>query len=158
MLLLSVSLGLICLAPKTASAEDDVYRGYKPRVVPECKVYKTKDGKEVCGYEGIELVKKLYAADAELFWLRKEILNRDQRQKMQDMQSADLRIAVDGFKKSSELCTTRSDTLTKELLATDLKYQKERVKPRWGTTLSWGTAGIAGALLVGFVGHSLLVE
>ena len=152
--------GLICLAPTSAHADglDDVYRGYRPHIVPECKVYEVKPGLEVCGYPTIEEVQALYKADAELFAARQTRINIDLKIKVQAEQVSDLRIAVSALKDAMVVVDARNATLTKELLETDLKYQKERVKPRWGTPLSWGVAGVAGALLVGFVGHSLLIE
>jgi len=155
-LLLTVLLGISFLAPKTASAEDDVYAGYKPRVVPECLVYKTKTGKEVCGYATIEEVRALYAADAELHGARAKLLNLDLKIKVQAEQVADLRLAVSEFRSAIEVIDARSAKLTKDLLETDLKYQKERVKPRFGNALPWGVAGVASALLVGFVARSVV--
>jgi len=127
-------------------------------VVPECKVYKVKPGLEVCGYPTLAEVQQLYSADAELFTARKTRFNLDLKLKVQAQQVDDLRIAVGALTASMAIGDARVTTLTKELEATDLKYQKERVKPRWGTSLSWGVAGVAAALLVGFVGHSVLIE
>lgn len=156
--MLVASFGLICLAQKTASAEDDVYRGYKPHIVPECKVYKVNQHLEVCGYATIEEVRALYEADAELYGTRKKMFSVDLKLKVQEEQIADLRIAVGEFKEAIAVVDARNAKLTKELIETDRKYQNERVKPKWGNPLAWGSTAVLGALLVGFVGHSVLVE
>ncbi len=160
MLLLSVFAGAICLAPSSALADDTdtVSADYIPKVVPRCLVYKTKSGKEVCGYDDIEKVRALYAADTELVDFRKTKPLIDLQLRLKTEQVVDLVVAVDAATRSGAVWEGRSMELSKQLIALDLKYQKERVKPRWGTGLSWGVAGTAVAVLLGFAGHSLLVE
>lgn len=158
MLLLIVCAGAICLSPTQAVADETPAAEYKPQVVPECKVYKTKAHGEVCGYSTIEEVRALYAADSELADFRMQEPVIALQLKLKTDQVTDLKLATDAATRSGAIWEGRSKALSEQLVALDLKYQKERVKPRWGTWLSWGTAGVLGAAALGFVGHSLLVE
>lgn len=141
------------LAPK---ANADEPPPYTPKVLPECKVYKTASGKEVCGYDKIETIRELYARDAELVAHRETTEALNQVITVQRQQILDLKIAVEESDKAGKIHEDRSATLAKELIAKDKLYQDERVKPRWGTSLSWGAAAVMGAVLLGYVGNELL--
>lgn len=149
---------LICLCGLTSLTQIASADGYKPRIIPECKVYKVKPGLEVCGYATIEDVKALYKADAELYTARQIQFSLDLRLAYQAEQASDLRDAVESTRSALAVVDARNLALTAELLDTDLKYQKALVRPKWGSQLAWGTAAIASALLAGFVGHAMLVE
>lgn len=131
---------------------------YRPLVVPRCHVYTTKKAKEVCGYATIEDVRALYLADAELADFRKRKPLIDLQLKLKDSQVTDLTTAVEAASAAGAVWEARSKELSKQLITLDLKYQKERVKPRWGAWLTWGGAGIVGGALLGFATHAVLVD
>jgi hypothetical protein len=124
---------------------------YKPRIVPSCKVYVVPGVGEVCGFVKLEDWKIVLDADSELFAKREEL-------RLERLRTTDLTIqveALDGQVKVyagvQKFVVERNDKLFADLLSLDEKYQNERVKPRWGSPLAWGTAAVSLAVLGGFL-------
>jgi hypothetical protein len=99
----------------------------------------------------MEQVKELYAVDSELHMLR--ALSAAQLYKIKLMRDVDKRNnkIVDLSFSNTLLFQNRNKALTKQLIETDRKYQLERVKPRWGSYISWAVTGLVAAVLTGYV-------
>jgi len=121
--------------------------GYTPQAVPPCTLFQTPAG-EVCGYLNIEDWKLVLKADAELVHLRVRVKNDSDRAVVLDLQIAEMHRQNSIYAGSQTILLERNTTLSKQLLDLDLKYQQERVKPAWGSTLAWSVAGVSLAMLV----------
>ncbi len=146
-------LGLIFLAASSAHADPPVYR---PAVIPECKVYTLKDGREVCGWLTEDEVKTAYRADAELVQCREQLDTHSERIESLNLQLGATTTALIAERRSTEVLKERNTELTADLIEMNRKYENERVKPRWGSPIAWTTAAILGAGLLGFIGNDLL--
>ena len=156
--MLSVLLGLICLAGTSeyARADPSTEDVYRPQILPECKVYKLDDEREVCGWLTIEEVTAAYSADAELVACREVSAAQDGKIKAIGIQFASAMKALLAEQRSVSTLQKRSKQLTDDLIALNKKYEYERAKPRWGAPIAWGSAGILGAALIGIVGYEIL--
>ena len=147
-LLIAFALGVM----STPAFADDVYT---PKVVPQCKVYKTAAG-DVCGYLNIEDWKLVLKADAELVHDREQLKNEGERATALTLQLTELKGQVATYANSQSILVQQSVALTKQLLDLDLKYQQERVKPSWGSPLAWTIAGVSTSILAGVLIASVL--
>lgn len=128
----------------------------KPSNFPDCTKYSLPDGRTVCGYTNLEDWKIVLKADLELTAKKKALTLERERAAQQGLVVAGLKGQVEAFKRIVAEQSSRIETLTKDLLETDRKYQSERVKPRWGNPLAWAAAAVATAALGGFVLHDFL--
>ena len=156
----SIAFALVTfLAASSVGAEP-----YRPKIAPECKVYPLADGREVCGYivklaDGTETMDEWQAVlrvDAELVVRRKDAQLQAKREVELQGQIGDLRAALEACGTGTAALKDRNAELTKQLIERDRLYQNERVKPRWGGALAWGSAAVMAAALVGFVGKELI--
>lgn len=151
---LAVSLCAICLWAGSAGADPVV-----PQIVPQCEVFGLEDGRRVCGWivleadgtETLEQWREVLRADAELAMRRDQDAARDAKVVELEGQVEDLRAAAAAAARALEVLRTRNAELTAIAIKTDRSLQECQVRPRWGTTLSWGTAATAAALLLGYV-------
>lgn len=132
-----ICVGLSSLAPAIAEP------------LPECQVYTTAAGVEVCGFASIEDVKAIRLAAAELQYLREQSRLLALKVAELETQTISLRVALDAQRTATEIVRRRNVELTTLAIETDRRLQLERVKPRWGTPLAWGTAAVLGAVLLG---------
>jgi hypothetical protein len=141
-------LGLICL-PVNSHADVEL------KIIPQCLKYEIT-GVPICGYKNIEDVRSLYTLDAELE-LRRDV-ERLEKDKITELESqvANLRAAHESILRAGDMLKARNVELTEQLIETDRKFQKERVKPRWGNPLAWTLSAVLAAGLAGFIGHELL--
>ena len=104
---------------------------------------------EVCGYASLDDYKKVLEADSELFYNREEL--RLERLRTVDLtkQVGFLQGQVDVLTRTQAVLLEADRKLTNDLIVLDKKYQDERVKPRWGTPVAWGVAGVSLAVLAG---------
>ena len=122
------------------------------------------DGRDVCGYvvkqaDGTETLdewREVLRVDAELVVLRETTRLQTEREGELQGQIGDLRAALVASGQGVSALKERNAELTKQLIERDRLYQNERVKPRWGGAIAWGTAAVLAATLVGFVGKDLL--
>ena len=154
------SPGLICVAlllGSSARAQDAGPEPYRPQILPECAVYDTQAG-PVCGYDDIDDVRDLYRFDAELVLRRQETQLMSARGALLSLQVRSLESAVSALQTANVALGARVDVLVNEAVSQNEKYENERAKPRFGSALAWTTAGVAVALLVGYVAADLLQE
>jgi len=121
------------------------------QVLPQCKVYKLADGRQICGYVDLGDVQTLYRLDSELVMRRREVQLLDQRVAALEQAVTDLRGSLGSSTRAVVTLQERNGDLLREALAKDKALQEERVKPRWGSTAAWSAAGVLGAVLAGFV-------
>lgn len=124
---------------------------YEPRIVPQCKVYVTQKGIQVCGYSTVEDWKLVLDADSELFALRETLKKKDESLGNLNLQITNLEGQVTAHTKAVDALTARNAALTQQLIDLDEKYQQELVKPQWGDPLAWGIAGVSLSVLAGFL-------
>lgn len=129
---------------------------YRPRIVPQCTKYKLKDGTEICGYENVEDWKKVLEADAELVLLRETAAKKGDDANNLAQQVLTLRGQVDACTDNVKILVTRNEKVTNQLIDLDKKYQDERVKPQWGSWVSWGLAAVSTSILAGVLIKSTL--
>lgn len=130
-----------------AAADDQV----RPSNFPNCTKYLIAVGGLVCGYENIEDWKTVLRADAELTDLRERLKSEQQRSALlteQLDQAVKEAVARAG---AESVLKTQNTKLTNDLIALDEKYQKERVKPTWGSPVAWTIAGVSTAMLAGIL-------
>jgi len=94
--------------------------------------------------------------DAELVHSRVQLRNEGERAAALTIQLTELKGQVGTYADSQSILVQRNGDLTKQLLDLDLKYQKERVKPTWGSPLAWTIAGVSTSLLAGVLIAGLL--
>jgi hypothetical protein len=111
---------------------------------------------QICGYKDLSDVQALYALDAEISFRRKKADLEAARIEELKTVSSNLTEAVGAQRRATAIVADRNTELTRQLIETDRKYQKERVKPRWGNPLAWGLAASLGAGLLGVLGHELI--
>lgn len=136
----------------TPALADDVYQ---PKVIPACKVYKTTAG-DVCGYLNIEDWKTVLRVDAEVVHLREQLRIEAERNAALTIQLTELKGQIATYANSQSILVQRNTDLTNQLLDLDLKYQKERAKPSWGSPIAWTIAGVSTSLLAGVLIASAL--
>jgi len=121
-----------------------------PNFIPKCSLVKTKDGREMCAYELDEWISVL-RIDALVGAQQRMLDQLHGKIEVLEEQQMDFRKQVAALTDNNKLLITSNDKLTKDLIDLDKKYQYERVKPRWGTTVSWGIAAASASILAGFV-------
>lgn len=109
------------------------------------------EGGTVCGYDDVEDWKLVLRSDAELVMLRGKVRVLEESETNLTLQVESLQEQVNLSQQQSAILSSENIRLTKELIALDKKYQEERVKPAWGSTLSWSIAGISTAALLGAI-------
>lgn len=109
----------------------------------------TTSGLEVCGYRDIDQVQAIYRADAELVAARRRIslLEIQHNALTEQLLATDMQKTL--VQQSLLAVERENDEISHQLVELDWRYQKERVKPRWGGTLPWALAGVAAAALGG---------
>jgi len=122
----------------------------EPKIVPKCSLVKAADGSEVCAYT-LEEWKLVLKADAELFSNRTLLAKEKERTTSLTLQVNDLKSQVGVCLDSQKLLIERDNKLTQDLIDLDWKYQKERVKPKWGSPLAWSLAAVSTSILAGFL-------
>lgn len=119
--------------------------------IPPCTRVEVQGGEQVCIYTLADFRDKLATVDFDLQECtdRKDILEFqktwlvEQRRLLREQ----LAFEVD----SRKLYEDRSRELTDELIAKDEELQRERSKPRVGSTLAWTIAAISSSVLVGYI-------
>lgn len=143
---------VFALGPTPASADEP----YEPKVIPPCRLYKTAQGIEVCGYVDLEDYKQVLRVDAELVHLR-ERLKIEQARTAELLELKGLCLTeVQAIAGSQAILRQHADRLQTQLIDLDKRYQDERVKLRWGSPIAWTIAAVSTAVLVGFVASSAL--
>jgi hypothetical protein len=144
------ALSIVFVLGVTSPARaDETFPVYQPKVVPPCTVYVIPGVGTVCGFVDVEDWKAILEADAELA-SKRELLAKEKERSVNLAQQAELlQGQVDTCKKSQGALDERNRKLTKDLIDLDLKYQNERVKPRWGSFLSWTIAAVSTSILAG---------
>lgn len=123
---------------------------YEPKTLPQCHIYFI-DGKSICGYADVEDWKLVLKSDAELVHLRNKVRFMEEFQSNQEGQLQSLNRQLDLSAEQAAVLGAENTQLTKDLIALDKKYQDERVKPQWGSTVAWSIAGISTAALAGIL-------
>lgn len=143
---------VVGMAPTSATADD-----YTPQIIPKCEIYTVGD-LEICGYryKGLpdpadEDWNKVLAADAELVHSREGLKNEERRSAALAQQIRLLTTQNKTYAESQSLLVARTDKLTKDVIAMNLKYENERAKPRLGSPVAWTVAAVVTAVLIGFV-------
>lgn len=146
MLCIAFVLGTV---PTVAWADDPP--AYEPVYIPKCDIYTLRSGAEICGFEATVWFGKVLTVDAQLVHTVEQLKNEKAR-------SAELSLQVEHLQEQHRLMGEINAKLkayaVKEVearIALDEKYQKERVKPRWGNPLAWTAAAVSAAILAGFV-------
>ena len=124
---------------------------YQPKIVPVCKAYQVAGVGWVCGYKDIADWKLVLSADSELVHNREELTQERTKSHDLTLQVEALKGQVAVFKDTQALLVKQNHKLTQDLIDLDEKYQLERVKPTWGTTISWTIAAVAVAVLGGYI-------
>jgi len=123
-------------------------------------VYALPDGDEVCGWKlsdgGEDKVKLAYEADAELVSRRKLAAAETIKIESLETQVDQYAVALGAEEDTSKVLQKRVDKLFDDLIKCNLKLENEKAKPRFGTPLAWGTSAVLGAILLGFVGASVI--
>lgn len=148
-----VSLGLLSLV---ATSHSDPAETYEPQIIPACKVFTLKDGREVCGWLTLEDVKAAYTADADLVKCREDIATKTVEVEVLGVQAASALEALDAEQRTTSALKARNQELTTDLIEMNRKYELERAKPRFGSPIAWTTAAVLGAALVGVMGANLI--
>jgi hypothetical protein len=133
-----------------ASTSAQAQPKYTPKIIPKCAVKKLQDGSTGCVYT-LKQVKELYRADSELNSLRVTDELRSQKIAFQASIITRTREQLVLLGDSLKRVEARNASLTKSLIETDRKYQLERVKPQWGSYVSWGINIALAAALGGYV-------
>lgn len=142
---------LIALVLGTTPAFAD----YEPVHLPQCKLYKTIDGQEVCGYS-LEGWKSALKVDAELVTTKFRLKKETERTGALSQQVTALREQVSVYAESQIVLVDRSNKLTQDIISLDKKYQTERVKPRFGSPVAWTLAAVSTSVLAGFAISSIV--
>jgi hypothetical protein len=132
-------LGLTC----RPAAADEI----KLEILPQCLKYTVPNVGLVCGYKNLADVQLLYTLDAELE-LHRDV-KRLEKAKIHELENQiiHLRAAEDARKRAADLLKDRNQELVQQLIDTDRRLQKERVKPRWGNPLAWTLSAVLAASL-----------
>ena len=129
---------------------------YVPKLIPPCTLIPIPGIGQVCGYEDIEEYKKLLLLDAELVAARAQLKesakNIDALKDQHMLFFEQITLLEDTRNK----CIERDHALTTKLIQLDLRYQKARARPNWGSPLAWGIAIATTAGLVGVIALSAL--
>ena len=135
------------LALSLPARADDI----KPKNFPGCTKGVLVTGIKVCGFTDVADWKKVLDADAELTATR-DLLG------LERAKNAELAGQVENYKGQvaayERICAeqkSRNEALTKDLLDTNLRLEKERVKSKWGNPIAWTTAAVAAAVLGGYL-------
>ena len=123
---------------------------YVPKIIPKCIVVELKAGGKGCVYT-LPQVKKLYDLDSELNALRVTDKLSQQKLKLQGSIITKMTKQLELSHKSLQTVQDRLKEMTRQLIETDRKYQLERVKPRWGSYLSWGIVVAVTAAFTSYV-------
>lgn len=150
----SIAFALLTCLAATSAAEP-----YRPKILPECKVYDLADGRAVCGYvveqadgtETLDRWKEVLRVDAELVVLRHQDGLRRRKLAELSVQASAAVVALEAAERALEVVELRNADLTRQLVETDRKYQNERVKPRLGGGWGWAAAGLFAVGLAGYV-------
>lgn len=143
-LALVVSAALL-LNPLALRAEEK----YVPKYLPKGERV-VIDGKEKIAFD-LEDYKRLIFMDVKLQEYDKTIEPLQENNRNLVIQVANLQ------KNNSDLAQTifdqqeRIEALTTKWAKADLNWRKEKYKPKWGTTLSWGIACVAISFAVGTI-------
>lgn len=153
MRLICVLLTVFVLGATPAYA-DDPTPPPDVELVTDCEMI-PHEGKDYCGLT-LEQWKRILKTNTG--YISKTRLLRYERLKTSSLenQKTALQISLEALADSQKVLTERVDKLTVELIATDKKYQQERVKPRLGDPLAWTVAAAAVSVLVGFVTYKAL--
>jgi hypothetical protein len=141
------------------AGDDYVYvppLAYSPKIVPQCGKFAVPSVGTVCGYLNVEDWKAVLAADAELVEARERLKKDADLEVALNLQVTALQEQVDLLTSAKKAVVERNAKLEKDYIDLDEKYQNERVKPRWGTPLAWGTAAAAVAVLAGVLLYGAL--
>ena len=149
-LICALSIALI-LGTTPAFAEPK----YEAKLIPKCKVYKTADSGEICGYT-LDEWQGVLRVDAEFVVTKYKLKKEEERSANLTAQVETLHGQVGVYAETQKILVARSDKLTVDLIALDKKYQNERVKPRWGSPVAWSLAAVSTAVLAGFLVRPLL--
>lgn len=139
-LLLSI---VFALGPTLAFADDPPK--YEPKVIPKCQL-----AGDICGYTLAQWTEVL-RADAELVHLRETLKKEEARAASLAEQIVLLTSQGRLYATSQGLLIARVDRLTEDLIAMNLKYEKENAKSRLGSPVAWTIAAVSASVLVGFV-------
>lgn len=152
-------LGVICLvmalllAPqKTASADPG-----QTEPLPQCVVFETTAGIEVCGYTSIIDVRAIARADVELVFLRGKVKALQSKSHNLAGQIRELGGALEAQRGATKIARSRNTSLATQLVETDLKWQRERVKPRISIGgIWWAVVGaVVGGSAIGLAAYSV---
>jgi len=136
------------MLPSTAIAEDDVKR--EVEMLTECPNLIEDDGVEFCRLT-LDDWKKVLATNAVLTNKTRLLHYEGIRSQELENQKTALQNSLEAMANSQKILADRVDKVTADLIATDKKYQNERVKPRLGSPLAWTITAAAVALTTGFV-------
>lgn len=127
---------------------------YVPQIIPQCALYSSTDG-EVCGYLDIEDWKRVLEADAELALARGKLKNQGDKVEKLTLQVDVLQGQLSRYRSWSDTLYERVESLNRQLVELDAKYQAARAKSAFGSPLPWAIAVVSVSVLVG-VGLSSL--
>jgi len=147
----------------TPAYADDLEPAYTPRIVPQCKIPKGPNGKDITTITGEKVCAftltewgLVLEADAELYSIRILLVEEKKRTAALELQVNSFREQASVYASNQTLLVNRNTQLTNDLIDLDKKYQIERVKPRWGSPLAWTVAAVSTSVLAGFVVDRLI--
>jgi len=125
--------------------------GFTPTNFPDCIKHILPSGIRICGFTDPKEWGLVLIADKELSAIRE--LLRLEREKTSELsaQVENYKGQIEAYVAIAQEKDRRNKELTTDLLDTDRRYQKERVKPKWGNPFAWTAAAVATAVLGGFV-------
>jgi hypothetical protein len=132
-----------------------VFADQGPQHLRKCELVEAKDGRDVCAYT---LEDWKHALKVDRLVTRQERVLELQKKKIEflESQKSDFQAQLKALSDNERILIDHNNKLTNDLIKLDKKYQEERVKPRWGTTFSWGAAAAAVAVLGGYIARDLI--
>lgn len=142
-------LSIVLALGATPAFADDPPK-YEPKIIPKCSL-----AGDVCGYTLGEWQLAL-KVDAELVSKRVLLAKEQARAEALALQVAALKDQTSVYASSQKALVDYSVRCTQARIDLDLKYQKERVKPRLGSPLAWTVTAVSASILAGFVVRDLV--
>lgn len=134
--------------PLRTALADDVER--EVQLLTECPRHVMDKGVEYCALS-LEEWKRVLKTNAAYTNKVKLLHYESLKTSSLENQKTALQLSLEAMADSQKVLTARVDKLTVDLIATDKKYQDERVKPRLGNPIAWTIAAASAALAAGIV-------
>lgn len=145
-----LSLAFVAGMMSAAHADQRSDAPYQPKHVPVCTKYMVPGVGQICGYSDIEDWKTILKVDAELTELRAEVDAVTHEAASQALRAQALADALALRQADLDASRRTVDLERANLKERDRLYQNEKARPRWGTKLSWGLAGVSTVAAVVF--------